>query len=338
MSEEASYRKVNYLLRLRKQIERKIMIEILQSLNRHPKINISEYCYFGLGSIYYADFILFHKFLKINNMISIDSNVQHERRFRFNKPYFFIKFYPEFSTEFMTKDELDWSKPLIIWMDYDSKPTIMNSRWMLKDLLTVASNAKSYDFFIITIESDLDFQAREILLDLSPDDDDYNIRNYLPPQLTIDDLDPEGIEHLNPKSLPKTLNHLIKDCIKTGMSRRPKSKRLQFLQIFNFWYKDTAPMYTFGCIFLPKNGKKEFEDFCSNYKIGIYASENLEKIDCPIITPKEKYKLDYCIDLDRTGQSICLIDFLTEIGLDSKMIERYSRFYKYYPQFFEAIY
>ena len=67
-----SFEKVNYLLRLKKQIERKIIIEAFQSIS--PIIDISEYRYFGLGSIYFADFILFHKYLNIKKMTSTEYN------------------------------------------------------------------------------------------------------------------------------------------------------------------------------------------------------------------------------------------------------------------------
>ena len=77
------------MLRPRKQVERKIIIELVQELQTVLGIDLKDYQYIGLGSIYYYDFILFNKFLKITDMISLDreSCVQ---RFEFNKPFDFL--------------------------------------------------------------------------------------------------------------------------------------------------------------------------------------------------------------------------------------------------------
>ena len=65
-----SFENVNYNVRLKKQIERKIIVETLQKLN--AIMDIPNYHYLGFGSIYFSDFILFHKYLNINRMTSID--------------------------------------------------------------------------------------------------------------------------------------------------------------------------------------------------------------------------------------------------------------------------
>ena len=79
----SSYESVNYLLRMKKQIERKMIIEAIQRLT--SLIAINDYRYFGFGSIYFADFILFHKYLNIDLMTSIDDKEKDESRFNFNK-------------------------------------------------------------------------------------------------------------------------------------------------------------------------------------------------------------------------------------------------------------
>ena len=85
-----SYEKINYFLRPKKQIERKLIIETFQKISN--VVEISKYHYFGFGSIYFADFILFHKLLNIQKMTSIDDKEDDKDRFLFNKPYGFIDF------------------------------------------------------------------------------------------------------------------------------------------------------------------------------------------------------------------------------------------------------
>lgn len=316
-NQDPSYKKVNYLLRLRKQIERKIIIETLQSLSQHPKIKICEYSYFGLGSIYFADFILFHKYLKIEDMISIDKAIDekgrdNKRRFIFNRPYKLIKFEKAFSTEYMKSGKLNWKKPLLIWLDYDSRLTIDN-KFIIEDLDIVARNVEPYDIFITTMECDFRGDEEKLRLIL-----DRDIKKFLPIDIEVKDLDPS--------ELPKTFNYFVRACVENGLTNNQKTT---FLQIFNFNYKDTANMYTFGCIFLKqdKNVVKDFGDFCKENKITIYsADDEPERIDCPIITPKEKCHLDSVIDI-KNGQIIS--DFKMgrkTTGLFKEEIEKYQKY------------
>lgn len=103
--EQRSFETVNYLLRPKKQIERKIIIEILQELS--DDIGLSQYRYVGFGSIYYYDFILFHKYLRLNDLVSLD-NKPLPRRFKFNLPYDYVSFENKDATDYLR--EFDWKK------------------------------------------------------------------------------------------------------------------------------------------------------------------------------------------------------------------------------------
>ena len=61
-SKTANFEKVNYYIRPKKQIERKILIELLNQISVLLSIPLNKYTYVGMGSTYYYDFILFHKF------------------------------------------------------------------------------------------------------------------------------------------------------------------------------------------------------------------------------------------------------------------------------------
>ena len=134
-----SFEKINYIFRPKKQIERKILIELFQKLQNTLDINISEYQYIGLGSIYYYDFILFHKYLNIRDMISLDDE-DYPNRFEFNKPFDFITFKPKSTTNFLSENDLN--KKSFIWFDYDSslirynkwKETFLNTETIFEDI------------------------------------------------------------------------------------------------------------------------------------------------------------------------------------------------------------
>src|SRR6059058_3702099 len=82
--ETASFEKVYYLLRPAKNIQRKMLSEAFQRL---PQLRpLSDYEYVGLGSIYFGDFILFHRTFGFDKMTSIELD-ENWTRAEFNKPY-----------------------------------------------------------------------------------------------------------------------------------------------------------------------------------------------------------------------------------------------------------
>src|SRR4051812_40176503 len=87
-SAPASYERVNYLLRPSKQVERKLFVETLHRLCT-AGYQIANYTYLGMGSVYFADFLLFHKYLYIDRMVCAERTAP--RRMRFNLPFKFVQ-------------------------------------------------------------------------------------------------------------------------------------------------------------------------------------------------------------------------------------------------------
>ena len=144
------------MFRPKKQIERKIFIELFQKIQHALKTNISEYQYIGLGSIYYYDFILFHKYLNVRNMISLDDK-DYPKRFEFNKPFDFITFKNMSTTDYLSKNDL--IKKSFIWFDYDSslirynkwKETFLNTETIFEDIRLIANKSNELDLFVLTV-------------------------------------------------------------------------------------------------------------------------------------------------------------------------------------------
>lgn len=298
-----SFEKVNYLFRLKKQIERKIIIETLQQLSK--TIDVSNYHYLGLGSIYFADFILFHKYLNIKSMTSIEKEKDQKKRCIFNKPYEFVILEMSNSYDFLNK--VDWEKNLFIWLDYDGEI----DKSMLDDIQLVGSKSKPLDIFITTINAKAPPQPGEF------------IKKY---ELYM----PTGIKknNLTERNYPKILHHIVNQAILKGKKINVKSP--SFLQLFNLTYEDTSKMYTFGGIFCEDENPIR-EKLSKLFYIS--HDDTIVDIDCPLLTPKEKLHLDSFV---KEG-NIC-DDPNNKIGLDEEYIKNYGKFYKYYPQFFESIY
>ena len=78
---------LNYDIRPEKQVERKIILEILNEL-RGLNYKISWYRYVGMPSVFYYDFIFLYKYLYIEDMIWFES-LPSPKRMKFNKYYFY---------------------------------------------------------------------------------------------------------------------------------------------------------------------------------------------------------------------------------------------------------
>ena len=65
-----SGKRIDYSLRLQKNIERKIFGDIVRSLSYFGPVD--DYRYIGFGSYYYQDFMMFHKDFNIHKGVSIE--------------------------------------------------------------------------------------------------------------------------------------------------------------------------------------------------------------------------------------------------------------------------
>ena len=81
-----SWKKVNYQLRPAKQLERRIMLDTFIAMAQCG-FRLRKYKYIGFGSIFFYDFVLFHKLLGIDKMLSIEHDYEAESRVQFNKPF-----------------------------------------------------------------------------------------------------------------------------------------------------------------------------------------------------------------------------------------------------------
>lgn len=312
MTNEGSSDKINYLVRPAKQVERKLIIEALQCLSKN--YDIAKYTYVGMGSRYFVDFQMVHKFLGINAMISFEKEEDKINRFEFNKPYNFIDLQPGFSKDILPT--LPWSKDFIIWLDYDSKISL----YMIDDIKIICDNARPGTILLLTIDAepkrfDEGFPKNEIQrMDIRLE----NLKKEIHPHYPSDMKRPDMSKKNFPKILLKTVRERIRDCLSLI--------ELDFFQIFNFIYEDTSQMYTYGCIF--ENDSERISD------TGIYDlkyisnNDTFIKVNLPILTPREKMYFDRLIP--------GIAEKLDRFEMDSNKLQTYEEYYRYYPQYFEA--
>lgn len=336
--EQRSFETVNYLLRPKKQIERKIIIEILQELS--DEIGLSQYRYVGFGSIYYYDFILFHKYLRLNDLVSLD-NKPLPRRFKFNLPNDYVSFENKDATDYLR--EFDWKKKVLLWLDYDKQ--IDDD--VFDDLDIVATSCGNRDILITTVEASCpqgpeSEDARNEYLNHFYDN--YGV--YLSPKYTAKD---SFRRRFTPIALVELLQDVILNRLKDRLIYRYSD--IGFHLLFSFAYKDTAPMFTMGGIFLERRDKLRNKQWSTGF---ICKKRRIIDIDVPIITYHEKLHMDYVIrklseQIDRIEHKRIRISLKEKERVKRKILEglpfeisfpdlkKYITYYKYYPQYHEVI-
>ena len=323
MNKRPSYEKINYMLRPRKQIERKILIELFQKIQNYNKnINLVKYHYIGLGSVYYYDFILFHKFLNINKMTSLDKE-NTKKRFEFNKPYDFIEFKNVSTTDFLFN--YNFKDKLLIWLDYDSilydiKHNTINDS-ILNDIEEITKRSKVNDFFILTVDITCPENSEQKKSFL--DSFDIYISNKFKKEKFI---------------YPQHYHYVIQDILLNYIEEHQRYQDIKFHKLFSFHYRDSAHMYTLGGIY---DKSDIFQKSLSNEDFININKDNIISIDVPVLTYREKLYLDSEISkLQKKIGRNNKMKLLNSLDFEIRSLEElknYLTYYKYYPQYFEGI-
>ncbi len=325
-----SFEKINYIFRPKKQIERKILIELFQKIQNTLNIPISEYQYIGLGSIYYYDFILFHKYLNIRDMISLDDK-ENFNRFEFNKPFDFITFKNMSTTDFLSNDDL--YKKSFIWFDYDSSlirynkrnKTFLNTETIFKDIQIFTKKSKELDLFVLTVNikiRDTLFESPRFKKAFIDEYDEYLSDQY------------KKVNNITFEKYPWIIQNIIVNIFRNNEQFHP----VKFRKLFSFIYRDGAPMYTIGGIFSENNLSSNLLAKKDNF---FETDENkFVDINVPLLTYYEKMTLDKNIlNIEENMSSLNKEKIIEMLGFEMEPYElrSYLDYYRYYPQYYEGI-
>lgn len=318
-----SYRQINYALRPAKTVERKQICDLFRRLD--PFGGIQSYQYIGFGSIYFADFQLFHQALGISDMVSIEREVNHEHRFHFNKPYGCINLKMGDSNEVLPT--LDWKKPCAIWLDYDGKL----DKSVLADVATIVAKAQSGTVFIVTLNAEPERKPG-----VTPkEQDEYRWKCFME---NIGDVNaPVGLTmaDLRARSIEKVYLRVIRSEVLNGLADRngalTSNKRIQFQQLINLSYSDDAQMMTIGII-LYEDADHSKINKCGFGELHFYRDKDDPYIiKVPKLTPKEIRHVNELLPKASTVS-------LQLPGVPISDLEDYAKIYRYYPSFVESLF
>jgi hypothetical protein len=314
----ASFRKIDYSLRPAKYAERKMLVDVLRRLA--PFQAVEDYCYIGFGSVWFSDFILFHRMLGINKMISIEQSEGARARFEENRPF---NISLEFGQSSTVLPRLDWSQRVITWLDYDDPL----EPGMLQDVRSVANRALSGSVLVVSVQcvkapSLIDFQRDPDTEKMSAIERFRQIfgRERVPGSARDDDLAgwPYG-------ALSRTM---LMSEIELALAERnlAAGSNLKFKLICNIEYQDDARMCTLVGAFVDDEEQQRFEACTFGRLDFMPADARPIRIEMPKLTIRELRKIEQ--QLPKSPESPL------DLGsIPPGDAERFSKMYRYLPNF-----
>lgn len=301
---------LNYEIRPCKFVERRML---LTAFMRILPLFSTNYQYIGFGGLSFTDFKLFHRELHINTMYSIEGGY-NENKLEFNKPYSCIKILCGKSLSMLSTIEL--AQPSIIWLDYDDCLSID----VFNDLEHILMRIPHGSIYLMSCN-------RQLRKDKTP----YSLE-----ELTeiYNNLVPIGLEKdcCSSTKAPDTIRKMLEGDCNNVISDRNKTEitKLKFKTLFNLIYEEYrgARMYTFGGIVL----NDSFDENSLNIgDIDFIDTPEPYEIDIPNLTYREATALNQILNFDEKENY-----FINNSIIDKDEIDRYKRYYKYLPNFYDV--
>ncbi len=322
-----SSRKINYSTRVEKNIERKMIRDILTRFGLFHYL--SEYTYVGFGSKYFTDYLMFHKYLHINSLISIEGDIGNKIKYEFNKPLNCIVLKFGMSNDILPTLKLD-PKKIIAWLDYDG----LLDESCLTDVATMMSSIDVGSVFMISYNSrplkqaELDKSHPEIK---ESERSIHHLRKQIGESYIPHDFEPRGLAKWDNYS--KLLRKIVINCMNKRLLiiNQGDSNPLKFKQIMNFSYKDGCEMSTLGFTFYRDQDDLTTLNNCKLDTFDFYRDDDdIYEVNAPNLTLKEVKALMEHMPTAQTN-----ITSLKGIIPPSE-IQKFIKLYKYLPLFSDA--
>ena len=314
----ASFERIDYSLRPAKHAERRMLCDVFRRLR--PFGRVEDYVYVGFGSVWFADFSLFHRALGIRDMVSIEQQVDAKLRIEDNKPF---RIPVDYRKSTAVLPELDWTRKQFLWMDYDS--TLDAD--MLQDVRTVARRATSGTALSVSVQcmrapQIADAQHDKAIGALSALERFIALfgRDRVPPDTTEEDL------HGWPYALLS--REMILQEIQAELAARNSigPDEFYFKSICDFEYVDGAKMTTVVGVFWEKNQSGLLEDCHFEALDFLPNPPGVVRINVPKLTVREFRRLESQMPLNQGAN-------LNLGSIPAKEAAQFQEMYRFLPSF-----
>ena len=316
-----SFRRIDYSVRPAKYAERRMLLDIFRRLAAFSPVET--YRYVGFGSVWFSDFLLFHRSLGVRRMLSIEKSAASRDRFESNRPF---NFPIDFRASTAVLPELGYDDRQFIWLDYDDPI----SPDMLRDAAAVASRARSGTVLAVSVQCHRTPEIAEADRERAQDDSamsaedrfrarfqDYNVD----PQITRADLGGWPFGQLS--------RNMLLESIQSALETRrlvDEDDTLLHEVVCSFEYEDGAKMTTLVVVFYSNDEQHQLAackfqdlDFLDGTQEAIY-------IPTPKLTVREFRQLEMQLPLAPETQ--------LDIGfIPPGEASGFARMYRYFPNF-----
>ncbi|OSZ69567.1 hypothetical protein CAP40_01540 [Sphingomonas sp. IBVSS2] len=284
---------------------------------------VENYRYVGFGSVWFSDFILFHRALGVRDMLSIEKSVASKDRFEANKPFHIeMDFRP--SSEALP--DLDYSRRQFIWLDYDE--TITPS--MLQDVTTVASRARSGTVLVVSVQCKVAPDVVEADRDREQDPQALNEVERFRQRIGADRVAAD-IDRVDLGGWP--FGDLSRSIFREEINRALETRRLahpetavSYRRICDFEYEDGAKMTTFAVVFYSEDEETSVDSCMFDGLEFLRPDNDPVRIPTPKLTIKEFRHLESQLPLPN-GAAL-------DIGyIPEGEAKGFSSMYRYLPNF-----
>jgi hypothetical protein len=312
-----SFLKFNYALRPAKQVERKMLVEALLRLAScdYP---IHDYTYLGFGSVYYADFQVFNRYLYIDSMICVEAG-DIPKRMAFNRPLGDIELRMERLAE--TIPCLDRDRRYFAWLDYD----VPLCRDVLSDVRSLTAILAPGSILVVTVDAEARVRFEPPYDDLNAD----QIRELRVAELAeeLDAFVDISVADYDNSTLPDRFAEALASAIRQEASDRGD---VQFSQLFNYKYRDGAQMLSLGGVLdhPERVAALETDDFMRWEHLNQDTSPAM--IAVPPLTANERLELEHWVTTVTGAGEL-------PFELDDNLVAAFAKYRRYYPQYFESI-
>ncbi|MEN3950726.1 O-methyltransferase [Iodidimonas sp. SYSU 1G8] len=315
-----SFRRIDYSIRPAKHAERRMLCDIFRKLAAFEPVE--NYRYVGFGSVWFADFTLFHRALGIRNMLSIEQAVSSKDRFEANKPF---NLHIDFRMSTQALPEMGYERRQFIWLDYDDPL----SPEMLHDVAIIATRARSGTVLVVSLQChrarEIAEADRECARDESAATAEERFRtkfgNRIDPNI--------GREDLVGWSFGTLSRGIVISEIEASLETRRLANpadQVTFTKICDFEYEDGAKMTTLAVVFCSPD-EEERLSMCGFDNLEFVEDPNLPVyIPTPKLTPREFRQLESQLPLAE-GTELAI----GHIPLGEA--NSFKRLYRYFPNF-----
>ena len=312
----ASFNAVNFSLRPSKSIQRQLVFDGVRELQ--TEIGLDRMVYVGLGSIWFTDFILAHKLLGIDDMVSIEKSAVGYRRAEFNAPFATVRVMHGTSSTILPTlfdDELIRGRPWMVWLDFDGE----FDEGHREDVRTVVENAPGNSFFLVTFSGEERRYGR-------PADRPGRLREL------FGDVVPEELSRgaCRGDRMAETMANLAMDFMRSvamGMARVGG-----LVPAFQAVYRDTATMVTVGGFVPTENSRNPAERVVNDAS---WRCRPRNRIIAPHLTIRETLTLQSSLPREE-GLSRPFVQALG-FDLEKEQIEAFEQYYKEFPTFAQIV-